>query len=428
MNFPLSILTNVSSANPWSYVIFALIGFGFGFSLEMSGFGNSKKLAAQFYFTDLTVLKVMFTGIIVAMVLIFGSAGLGILDFNQVWVNLTYLGSGIVGGLIMGVGFVVGGFCPGTSVVSASTGKIDGIIFVVGGLFGAFLFGETEQYFTQWYNNAGYFGRLTLMDVFNTSPGTIVFIIVAVALFLFWGSEQVEALVSKKDLSKEPKWRVPAAITLLVLALAVAFIPTLSSEQKYERVQINRTVGEGEEAEQVKLSPEEILASGYAQVSPEELFATMKDDKLIANIIDVRPEADYNLFHIINAKSIPLEMLPTYLPELTSATDPNIVNFVVSNDDALSTQAWKYLVAESVPNVYILKGGLNEWIAAFGLEDPDIVSQPSGDEEKLNFFFPMALGDKYICSNPSPILFEELEYEPIIQLQLKRDKSGGGCG
>ena len=85
MNFPIALLTNVSSANPWSYVIFALIGFGFGFSLEMSGFGNSKKLAAQFYFTDLTVLKVMFTGIIVAMVLIFGSAGLGILDFNQVW-------------------------------------------------------------------------------------------------------------------------------------------------------------------------------------------------------------------------------------------------------------------------------------------------------------------------------------------------------
>lgn len=428
MNFPLSILTNVSSANPWSYAIFALIGFGFGFSLEMSGFGNSKKLAAQFYFTDLTVLKVMFTGIIVSMVLIFGSAGLGILDFNQVWVNLTYLGSGIVGGLIMGVGFVIGGFCPGTSVVSASTGKIDGIIFVIGGFFGAFLFGETEQYFTQWYNNAGYFGRLTLMDVFNVSNGTIVFIIVAVALFLFWGSEQVEALVAKKDLSKEPKWRVPAAIVILVLALGVAFIPSLSAEQKYEKVKINRTIGEGKEAEHVKLSPAEILESGYAQVSPEELFATMKDDKLIANVIDVRPEADYNLFHLVNAKNIPLANLPEYLPELTSATDPNIVNFVVSNDDGLATQAWKYLVAESVPNVYILDGGLNEWITVFGKEDPDIVSQPAEQEEKLNFFFPMALGDNYFCSNPSPTLFEELEFEPIIQLQLKRDKSGGGCG
>jgi len=428
MNFPLSIFTNVSSANPWSYVFFALIGFGFGYALEMSGFGNSKKLAAQFYFTDLTVLKVMFTGIIVAMVLIFGAAGLGVLDFNQVWVNLTYLGSGIVGGLIMGVGFVIGGFCPGTSVVSASTGKIDGIIFVLGGFFGAFLFGETEQYFTQWYNNAGYFGRLTLMDVFNTSAGNVVFVIVAVALFLFWGSEQIEAIITKKDLSKEPKWRIYAAVAMLLLAVGVAFIRTPSSEEKYAKVELNRTIGEGEETEQVKLSPQEILENGYAQVSPEEMFATMKDDKLIANIIDVRDESQFNIFHIVNARNIPLEQLPNYLPVLTSATEPNLVNFVVSNDDELATQAWKYLVAESVPNVYILDGGINAWITSFGENDPDVARLDSELVEELDFVFPMALGDRYICSNPSPILFEELEYESVIQLQLKRDKSGGGCG
>ncbi|HWS24231.1 MAG TPA: YeeE/YedE thiosulfate transporter family protein [Anaerolineales bacterium] len=428
MNFPLSMLTNVSSANPWSYVIFALIGFGFGYALEMSGFGNSKKLAAQFYFTDLTVLKVMFTAIIVAMVLIFGATGLGILDFNQVWVNLTYLGSGIVGGLIMGVGFVIGGFCPGTSVVSASTGKIDGIIFVLGGFFGAFLFGETEQYFTQWYNNAGYFGRLTLMDVFDTSAGNVVFIIVAIALFLFWGSEQIEAMVAKKDLSKEPKWRIYAAVSMLALAVGVAFIRTPSSEQKYAKVELNRTIVEGEVSEQVKLSPQEILENGYAQVSPEEMFATMKDDLLIANIIDVRDESQFNIFHIVNARNIPLDQLPNYLPELTSVTDPNLVNFVVSNDDALATQAWKYLVAESVPNVYILDGGINAWITSFGENEPNLVRLDSEKLEEFDFVFPMALGDRYICSNPSPILFEELEYEPVIQLQLKRDKSGGGCG
>ena len=56
---------------PLMYLVFALIGFAFGFVLEISGFGNSAELAAQFYFKDLTVLKVMFTAIIVAMVLIF---------------------------------------------------------------------------------------------------------------------------------------------------------------------------------------------------------------------------------------------------------------------------------------------------------------------------------------------------------------------
>ncbi|HNB54573.1 MAG TPA: YeeE/YedE thiosulfate transporter family protein, partial [Anaerolineales bacterium] len=102
----------------WMYVIYLIIGFAFGYVLEISGFAISPKLAAQFYFKDLTVLKVMFTAIIVAMVLIFGASAIGLLDYNMVWVNPTYMWPGIVGGLIMGVGFILGGFCPGTSLVA----------------------------------------------------------------------------------------------------------------------------------------------------------------------------------------------------------------------------------------------------------------------------------------------------------------------
>ena len=99
MNFPLPEFIAVSAANPWTYVLFGVIGFAFGFTLEMSGFGDSRKLAAQFYFTEMTVLKVMFTAIVTAMVLLFGAVGLGILNFSQVWVNPTYLWPGLVGGL-----------------------------------------------------------------------------------------------------------------------------------------------------------------------------------------------------------------------------------------------------------------------------------------------------------------------------------------
>ena len=92
------------------YLVGLLIGFAFGYVLELGGFGNSTKLAAQFYLTDMTVFKVMFTAIIVAMVLSFGAVALGLLDYNRVSVNPTYLWPGIVGGIIMGVGFVIGGF------------------------------------------------------------------------------------------------------------------------------------------------------------------------------------------------------------------------------------------------------------------------------------------------------------------------------
>ena len=60
-----------------SYFIYLLVGLAFGASLEMAGFGNSKKLAAQFYFNDMTVFKVMLTAIIVACVLIFLSSSIG---------------------------------------------------------------------------------------------------------------------------------------------------------------------------------------------------------------------------------------------------------------------------------------------------------------------------------------------------------------
>lgn len=93
-----------------SLLIGFLIGIGFGFFLERGGFGNSRKLALQFYFRDLTVFKVMFTAIVTAMTgMIFFNA-FGWLDLDSIYINPTYLWPGIVGGLIMGAGFVIGGY------------------------------------------------------------------------------------------------------------------------------------------------------------------------------------------------------------------------------------------------------------------------------------------------------------------------------
>ncbi len=406
------------------YGLFALIGFGFGFTLEMSGFGNSRKLAAQFYFTELTVLKVMFTAIVTAMVLLFGAVSLGILNFNLVWVNETYLASGILGGLIMGVGFIVGGFCPTTSLASASTGKIDGMLFMLGGFVGAFLFGETEKYFDHWYSTAGYFGRVTLDQVFNLPIGVVVLLVVLMALFMFWGSEQLERIVGKKDMTKEPKLRLAGAGLLAAAAIAIVFIGTPSTADKYARVSIERTVNE----QKVNMSADELLAARQVQVHPGELLKTMADDRLITVILDVRPESDYNLFHIANSVNVPLAEIQSIISSLLADKVPNKVYVLVSNDETLATEAWKLLAAESVPNAYLLEGGINNWIAVFGADEDGIRPLASAADEALRFLFPAALGDRYACANPSPLLEWELEFTPKIQLQLKRDKSGGGCG
>ncbi len=191
-------------------LIYLVIGLGFGAALEISGFAISTKLANQFYFKDMTVLKVMFTAIVVAMVLVFGATALGLLDFNLVWVPPTYLWPGIVGGLIMGVGFIVGGFCPGTSLVSLSTFKIDGVFFALGTLIGIFVFGETVDTYAVWWNSSN-FGRLTLMDWLGLATGVVVLLVILMALFMFWGAEKLEGIFGGKDPKKAPRLRYVGA-------------------------------------------------------------------------------------------------------------------------------------------------------------------------------------------------------------------------
>ncbi|MBK6647014.1 MAG: YeeE/YedE family protein [Anaerolineales bacterium] len=426
MNFPLPEFITVSAANPWTYVVFALIGFAFGYTLEMSGFGDSRKLAAQFYFTEMTVLKVMFTAIVTAMVLLFGAVGLGILNFNQVWVNPTYLSSGILGGLIMGVGFIIGGFCPTTSLASASTGKIDGMLFMLGGFVGAFLFGETESLFDNWYTNSGYFGRVTLDQVFNLPIGVVVLLVVLMALFMFWGAEQLERIFGKKDLSKEPKLRLAGAGVLFAAALAVVFIGSPSIEDKYN----NLTFTRAENDEQITYTADEMLENRLVFISPAEAFKARYNQAMNPVYLDVRSEADYNLYHIEGAVNVPQNRLAEVLPALLTEPPANSVFIVMSNDETAAVEAWKFLSASAVPNVYILEGGVNNWIAFFGQDDKTLAAQPkpeAGDDE-LAYTFPVALGSQYESCSPSPVEYENLEFVAKIKLQLKRDKSGGGCG
>jgi rhodanese-related sulfurtransferase len=427
MTFPLSVLIVPSAEHPWTYLIFGVIGFAFGFTLEMSGFGDSRKLAAQFYFKELTVIKVMFTAIVTAMVLLFGAVGLGILDFNQVWVNPTYLASGILGGLIMGVGFIIGGFCPTTSLASASTGKIDGMLFMLGGFVGAFLFGETEQYFDNWYNNAGYYGRLTLDQVFHLPVGVVVLLVILMALFMFWGSEQLERIIGKKDMSHEPKLRLVGAGVLFALALAVVFIGSPSLTDKYSKVKFTRTENE----QQVVYTADQMLSKRLVFISPAEAFKARYNQAMNPIYIDVRSEADYNLYHVEGAINIPVERIQEVVPVLLTEPATNSVFILMSNDETAAVDAWKTLVASSLSNSYILEGGINHWIAFFGKDDKElqtVQTVANHDDDQLAYIFPVALGSRYESCDPSPIEYEALEFEAKIKLQLKRDKSGGGCG
>jgi len=410
--FPLPAFLTPLAQNPWTYLVFGVIGFAFGFVLEMSGFGNSKKLAAQFYFKDLTVLKVFFGAIVTGMVLLFLSSAIGILDYNLVYVPETYLWPGILGGVIMGFGFIIGGFCPGTSVVSAATFKLDGVFFLLGALFGVFAFGETVEYYYDFWNSS-YYGRLTLMDVFNLPTGVVVVLVVLMALFMFWGGEQLERIFGKRNLTKEPRLRIAGAGALLLVALAVLVIGQPDTADKWT---------------QIAPAKEAALSAREVQIQPGELLDTMANDTLNPVLLDVRPESDYNQFHIYGARNVPIKDIHDLVPELLAEPAGNTVYVVMSNDEAAATEAWKVLAAESVSNVYILEGGVNHWLEVFAAEDPQITPTPAPPgQDRLTYKFPAALGDRYEASSPNPHEWE-LEYTPKIKLEMKRSPSGGGCG
>ncbi len=181
-----------------SLVVAFAIGIGFGFFLERAGFGSARKLTAQFYLKDLAVFKVMFTAIVTAMLGVFYLSWLGLVDLSLVYFGPTYLVPQIVGGLLLGVGFVIGGYCPGTSVVALATGKVDALVFLLGVTAGIFGFGEAWPAI-QGFANSTNLGELTLPGLFGLGYGVVVFLVVLVALAGFRGAEAVERWNARKE-------------------------------------------------------------------------------------------------------------------------------------------------------------------------------------------------------------------------------------
>src|SRR5664279_2268788 len=177
--------------NELNFIVALLVGIAFGFVLEQAGFSTSKKLVGLFYGYDFTVLRVFFTGGVTAMLGVIALEHFGLLDIKLIYVNPTFLWSAIVGGLIMGLGFVTGGYCPGTSVCAAAIGKIDAMIFIGGSLLGVLLFAEGYPLFEGLYK-AGAWGNIRIFELAGASQGLFAFLLVFMAVTAFIVTTMIE--------------------------------------------------------------------------------------------------------------------------------------------------------------------------------------------------------------------------------------------
>ncbi|MBT3210176.1 MAG: YeeE/YedE family protein [Bacteroidetes bacterium] len=175
-----------------------LIGISFGFVLESSGFSSSRKLAGVFYGYDTVVLKVFFTAAITAMLGLLFFSLFGWIDLSFIYINPTYLWSTIVGGVIMGAGFIVGGFCPGTSFCGAAIGKIDAMVFIIGIFVGIFIFTEGYPLWEGLYK-AENMGSPKISEFFKLSDGIMALIVILAAIFMFWVGEWAEKKFPREE-------------------------------------------------------------------------------------------------------------------------------------------------------------------------------------------------------------------------------------
>jgi uncharacterized membrane protein YedE/YeeE len=123
-----------------------LCGILFGFVLENGGLGNGCKLTAQLRLKDWTVFNVMFTAIIVAASGLYLLETAGWIQAASIYTPTTFLWATLLGGSMVGLGMAVGGYCPGTSVVAACGGRIDGMFFFGGILVGTVIFANAYDW------------------------------------------------------------------------------------------------------------------------------------------------------------------------------------------------------------------------------------------------------------------------------------------
>ncbi|MDY0077208.1 MAG: YeeE/YedE thiosulfate transporter family protein [Bacteroidales bacterium] len=334
--------------NPDLNLFFAfVIGLGFGYVLEQGGFSNSRKLAGVFYGYDFVVLRVFFTAAITAAIGLLLFNYMGWVNYDLLYINPTFLWSALVGGAIMGFGFILGGFCPGTSMVAAVIGKIDAMVFVLGLMIGVFIFGSFYEDFLPLYTGEN-LGSIFIFDTLGMSRDWFVFLLVLVALAAFIVTRKIEDKVN----GLEPKsglfapLYVGPVLIMLVAAIVVLWLPD-SPRAKWFETDAETVLQEAAEGKQF-VQTEELA---YKLLNPKE------NDYLL---VDVRGDEAFAEFTLPGALHIPADkVLDLGYNKLLSEYKKPVLFFGFSDTDA--NQAWMSLRRTGISDVFVLKGGLNQF-------------------------------------------------------------------
>lgn len=144
-----------------------IIGLLFGFTLQKSGAANPDKIINMFLLKDFHLMKVIFLALGISSGLLFIFLGLDIVDSTHLSVKPAHVGV-IIGGGIFGLGWIISGFCPGTSLAALGAGHKDAWSFIIGALLGALAFTLVYYLFKNTILLSNIAGKSTLATTGNT--------------------------------------------------------------------------------------------------------------------------------------------------------------------------------------------------------------------------------------------------------------------
>jgi len=348
-------------SNEFNLIIALISGIGFGFVLEQAGFSSTKKLVGLFYGYDFTVLKVFFTAGVTAMIGVLLLSHWGILDISLIYVNPTFLWSSLAGGAIMGVGFIIGGFCPGTGICAAAIGKVDGMAFVAGSALGVFAFIEGYPLLEKIYLDEAW-GPVLMNDMLGMSRIIFAFILTAIAIAAFYLTWLIENRVNKTQpkFSKEKIVIYSSSVGLAFLILVlIAMMPDSKSRM-------------------AKHIDKELKQKDFTsvEVQPDKLASEIVSNYYKINIIDVRSQEAFKLYHLPFAINIPIEKMDDR--EWGKIMDQkHKVNYFYADDRIVARKAYLWAGHIGKADNYIL----SESSANFNKTFSDLVT-PTQDASK----------------------------------------------
>lgn len=188
---------------PLGALVFVAVGFLFGFLLERGGFGDGRNVVAVLYLRDFRVPKVMFSAILTLMAGAYLLGALRVLDLTAIETPHTWLLPQLVGGLVFGFGFVIGGYCPGTAVVSAVNRKLDGLAYLAGLVVGIAGFAAFYDPLEEFYLSTAQ-GPMTFPGWLGVNPGWVLLAATLFAFAFFGFGNRMEAYWTRKTQAAPP--------------------------------------------------------------------------------------------------------------------------------------------------------------------------------------------------------------------------------